>query len=46
MGFLNTILARPEHERPMLILVTGHPADGARVPRITRKPLEGIATFV
>jgi iodotyrosine deiodinase len=40
MGFLNEVLGRPSHERPFLILVVGYPATDARVPRITKKPLE------
>ncbi len=46
MGFLNGILQRPANERPFLNLVVGYPADGVRVPAITRKSLEEIATFV
>jgi nitroreductase len=46
MGFLNNILGRPENERPFLILVTGYPAEDARVPQITKKSLEEIATFI
>ncbi len=46
MGFLNQILGRPENERPYLILVTGYPAEDARVPAITKKPLEEIAVFL
>lgn len=46
MGFLNGILGRPENERPFLLLVVGHPADGARVPAITKKALDEIATFL
>jgi len=46
MGFLGTLLDRPERERPFLILVVGHPAPGARVPHLERKPLDQIATFV
>jgi iodotyrosine deiodinase len=46
MGFLNSILNRPTHERPFLILVVGYPAEGAKVPAITKKPLEEIATFL
>lgn len=46
MGFLNTILNRPTHERPFLLLVVGYPAQSALVPDITRKPLGEIATFV
>jgi len=45
MGFLNGLLDRPSHERPFLLLVTGFPADGARVPGITRKPLSDVATW-
>ncbi len=45
MGFLNDILGRPARERPFLVLVVGHPADGATVPDITKKPLTEIATF-
>jgi len=45
MGFLNTLLGRPPHERPFLLLVAGYPAEGARVPDIARKPLEAIADF-
>ena len=45
MGFLREILARPENERPYLLLVVGYPADDAQVPRIGRKPLPGIATW-
>jgi len=45
MGFLNALLDRPSYERPFLLLVVGHPADGAQVPDITRKPLDEIATW-
>jgi iodotyrosine deiodinase len=45
MNFLNTLLDRPAHERPFLLLVTGYPADDARVPDIHKKPLDEIATF-
>ena len=47
MGFLNEILGRPaEDERPFLLLVAGHPAAGARVPAIERRPLEAISSWV
>lgn len=45
MGFLNKILGRPTREKPFVLLVVGHPADDARVPDITRKPLSEISTF-
>ncbi len=46
MKFLNEILGRPKSERPFLLLVVGHAAPGARVPDISRKSLEEIATFI
>lgn len=48
MGFLNTILGRPHHERPFLLLVVGYPAEGAQVPAaaLIKKPLEEIVTTV
>lgn len=44
MRFLNEILQRPDNERPFLLLVVGHPAVDARVPDISRKPLEQVVT--
>jgi len=46
MGFLNKILNRPDHEKPFLLLVVGYPAKGAKVPNISKKPLDEIAQFV
>ncbi|KAA3630874.1 MAG: nitroreductase family protein, partial [Calditrichaeota bacterium] len=46
MFFLRDILNRPKHETPFLILTVGYPEDGAKVPNITKKPLDEIATFV
>ncbi|MBC7967306.1 MAG: nitroreductase family protein [Fuerstia sp.] len=37
MKFLNSILARPENERPFLILVAGFPAEDCQVPVITKR---------
>jgi len=45
MGFLAEVLERPVNERPVMLVVTGYPADGARVPLLRRKPLSEIATF-
>ena len=45
MGFLNEILERPSNEKPFLLLVTGHPADGVTVPDITRKNPEQYIHF-
>ena len=46
MAFLNTILARPDNERPFVLLVVGFPAPGAMVPAISRKSLEEISVFM
>ena len=45
MGFLREILGRPEHEHAMLVMPVGYPANDARVPDITRKPLEEVSIF-
>ena len=39
MGFLREILDRPKNEKAYLLIPTGYPADGCRVPDIGRKPL-------
>ncbi|MFT4862037.1 MAG: iodotyrosine deiodinase [Pseudohongiellaceae bacterium] len=46
MKFLNTILGRPETEKPLMILVVGYPAQNTRVPAITRKPLNEFVSFL
>ena len=46
MKFLNQILGRPVSERPFLLLVTGYPANDARVPDIQRKDLQEYTSFV
>ena len=46
MGFLNAICARPEREKAMLLLVTGHPAAACTVPDIAKKPLAEVAVFI
>ena len=44
MGFLNTILGRPAHEKPYLLVPVGYPAEGAQVPVIEKKALEEVMT--
>jgi len=48
MGFLRDICDRPEHEKPLMVIVVGHPADGATVPEyaLRKKPLEQIASWL
>jgi iodotyrosine deiodinase len=46
MGFLNEICGRPESEKAAILLIVGYPKDGCQVPRITKKPLGEIASFL
>ena len=46
MRFLNTLLDRPQHERPFLLLIAGYPRRDADVPNIGKLPLAELATFV
>lgn len=48
MGFLTELCGRPENEKPVMLIVTGYPADGARVPlhAIHKKPLGQICGFI
>ncbi|QPC99889.1 nitroreductase family protein [Qipengyuania soli] len=48
MGFLREICGRPDHEKPLMIVVAGLPAEGATVPAkaLEKKPLEQIATWL
>lgn len=46
MGFLREALDRPVNEKPVMVVVTGYPAPDARVPRLERKGLHDIATFL
>ena len=46
MAFLNSLLSRPENERPFLLLVVGYPSASARVPAIERKSLHEFVEFI
>jgi nitroreductase len=48
MGFLRTICGRPEWEKPVMIVVAGHPAADATVPAhaLVKKPLSTIASWL
>ncbi|MDF7774630.1 nitroreductase family protein [Sphingomonas sp. AOB5] len=48
MKFLNRICQRPAHEKPMMIIVTGHAAEDATVPAhaLKKKSLEQIASWL
>ena len=48
MKFLNRICARPADEKPVMLVVVGHPAADATVPvhATRRKPLDQIASWI
>ncbi len=48
MGFLREVCERPEWEKPLMIVVVGHPAEGATVPThaLKKKPLSQIASWL
>lgn len=48
MKFLTEICERPAHEKPVMIVAVGHPADDATVPEkaLRKKPLSDISTFM
>jgi nitroreductase len=48
MGFLREVCARPEWEKPVMIVVVGHPAPDATVPAhaLKKKPYEQISSWL
>lgn len=48
MKFLNRVCERPANEKPMMVLVVGHPAADATVPvhATIKKPLEQISSWL
>ena len=48
MGFLRDICGRPSDEKPLMVIVTGLPADGATVPlhALNKKPLNQISSWL
>jgi nitroreductase len=48
MKFLNQLLKRPSSEKPLMIIATGHAAEGAKVPAVAKikKPLDEILTVI
>jgi len=42
MGFLRDILGRPKNEKAFLLIPVGYPAEGCRVPDITKKSLDEV----
>jgi nitroreductase len=48
MGFLRDVCGRPDWEKPLMVVVVGHPAEGATVPAhaLKKKPLLRIASWL
>lgn len=46
MGFLNAICDRPDHEKAVILLVAGYPAEGASVPDIRRKGADEVIVWM
>ena len=48
MGFLRELCGRPEYEKPLMVVVVGHPAEDATVPvhALEKKPLEKISSWL
>jgi len=48
MGFLRELCGRPEHEKPLMIVVAGKPAPGTTIPEYAtrKKPLTTIASWL
>jgi nitroreductase len=48
MGFLRKLCGRPDWEKPLMVVVVGHPEEGATVPAhaLKKKPLDRIASWL
>lgn len=48
MGFLRKLCGRPDWEKPLMVVVMGHPEEGASVPAhaLKKKPLDRIASWL
>lgn len=46
MGFVNEICRRPAHEKAYVLLVAGYPAEGCTVPRIEKKTLAEVSSWL
>jgi nitroreductase len=48
MRFLNRVCRRPEHEKPMMVIVAGYPGADATIPAhaLEKKSLEQLATWL
>lgn len=46
MRFLGELCGRPRNERPFVLIPVGYPAEGARVPDITRKLVSEVMVWI
>lgn len=48
MRFLNRVCRRPEHEKPLMVIIAGHPGPDATIPAtaLDKKTLEQIASWL
>ncbi|HWU94709.1 MAG TPA: nitroreductase family protein [Sphingomonas sp.] len=48
MRFLNLVCRRPDNEKPLMLVIAGHPAEGALIPGsvLRKKPLEEISSWL
>jgi len=46
MGFLRTLLGRPQHEKPFLLIVVGYPAEPLLVPDIKKLTVDDVLTVL
>lgn len=48
MRFLNLVCRRPDNEKPLMLVIAGHPAEGALIPGsvLLKKPLEEISSWL
>ncbi len=45
LHFLSSILERPIHERPFMLIPVGYPAQDATVPELEKKSLDKVMTL-
>mgnify|MGYP001216469589 CR=1 FL=1 len=46
MGFLENILGRPKNEKAVVLIPTGYPAKGTKVPTLKKKPISETVSIV
>ena len=46
MGFLENILGRPKNEKAVVLIPTGYPAKGTKVPALKKKPISETVSIV